>query len=222
MAKVNIHKTAIVSKSAKLADGCEVGPYSIIENDVSIGEATKIGEHCFIGAYTTMGRENRIFTGAIVGSITQDLKYKGERSFLKIGDCNLIREYVTINRSTGEDGVTKIGSKCLFMAYTHVAHDCIVGDEVIMANCGTLGGHVTLEDKSIIGGLTGVHQFVKVGKLAIIGGCSKVVQDIPPFSVADGHPANVRGVNIVGLKRAGCNLKRINEIKKANKLLSHC
>lgn len=214
-----IHPTAIIHKSAKLADDVEVGPYTFIEENASIGKGTQIGTHCFIGAFTTIGRRNRIFTGAIVGSITQDLKFKGERSFLEIGDNNIIREYVTINRSTNRDKATRIGNENLFMAYSHIAHDCVIGNGIIMANCGTLGGYVTLEDKVIIGGLSGVHQYARIGKYVIIGGCSKVVQDVPPFSVADGHPAKIRGVNAIGLKRAKFTAKKINSIKKANKIL---
>jgi len=216
---MKVHPTAIVHKGARLADDVEVGPYAIIENDTSVGRGTRIGAHCFIGAFTDIGEDNRIFTGAVLGSISQDLKFKGERSFLKIGDANIIREYATMNRSTNKDGSTTVGSGNFIMAYSHIAHDCAIGNGVIMANCGTLAGYVTIEDKVIMGGLAGVHQFVKIGTLTIIGGCSKVVQDLPPYSVADGHPAVVKGVNTIGLKRAGLKPDRIKIIKSANKIL---
>jgi len=219
MVKAKIHPTAIVHKGAKLADGVEVGPYAIIEDNVSIGRDTNIGPRCFVGAFTTIGSANRIFTGAIVGSISQDLKFKGERSFLKIGNGNMIREYATLNRSSASGGETVVGDDNFFMAYSHVAHDCVVGSRVILANCGTLAGHVTVEDGVIIGGLGGAHQFVKIGALSIIGGLSKATQDIPPYSIADGSPARVKGINSIGLKRAGFKTKDIRELKKANKLL---
>ena len=216
---MKVHPTAIVHKGAKLAGDVDVGPYAIIENDTSIGRGTRIGPHCFIGAFTDIGRDNRIFTGAVIGSVSQDLKFKGERSFLKIGDGNIIREYVTMNRSTNKDGSTTVGNDNFLMAYTHIAHDCTIGNSVIIANCGTLAGYVTIEDKVIMGGLAGVHQFVKVGTLTLIGGCSKVVQDLPPYSMADGHPASVRGVNVIGLKRAGFKADKVKIIKRANKIL---
>jgi UDP-N-acetylglucosamine acyltransferase len=202
-----------------MAGDVTVGPYTIVEDHVSIGKNTTIGGHCFIGSYTTIGKRNRVFTGAVVGSITQDLKFKGERTCLKVGDDNIVREYVTINRSSNKGRATTIGSGNLFMAYSHIAHDCLIGNGVIMANCGTLAGYVTLEDKAIIGGLSGVHQFVRIGKHAIIGGCSKAVKDIPPYCMADGHPAQVHGINSIGLKRAGFSTSKIRAIKKAIRLL---
>jgi Acyl-[acyl carrier protein]--UDP-N-acetylglucosamine O-acyltransferase len=149
----------------------------------------------------------------------QDLKYKGEDTQVIIGDDNVIREYVTVNRGTGESGKTVIGNKNLFMAYTHVAHDCLVHDNTVIANVGTLAGHVTVENKAVIGGLSAVHQFVRVGRLAIVGGCSKVVQDIPPFSMVDGHPVRVYGLNSLGLKRAGIPLESMRHLKIAFKFL---
>jgi UDP-N-acetylglucosamine acyltransferase len=169
--------------------------------------------------YTTIGRNNRIFTGAVIGSITQDLKFKGERSYVKIGDNNIIREYVTINMGTNEESSTVIGNKVLLMAYCHVAHDCVIKDGAIIANCGTFAGYVTVEEKADIGGLTGVHQFVRIGKLAIIGGCSKVTQDVVPYSMSDGHPLKVYGLNTVGLERADVPQESRNALKKAFKIL---
>jgi len=216
---MRIHPTAIVDKKAKLADDIEVGPYAIIGPDAEIGGSTKVGAHVLIEGYTSIGKGCRIFTGAVLGSIPQDLKYKGVKSFLKIGDNNTIREYATLNPGTSEGSTTDIGEGNLLMAYSHVAHDCKVGNGCVIANNGTLAGHVTLEDKTVIGGLTAIHQFVRVGKVAIIGGCSKVVQDIPPFSTCDGHPARVYTLNALGLQRAGVTKEAQSALKKAFKFL---
>jgi len=218
---MKIHPTAIVDKKAKLADDIEVGPYAIIGPDVRIQRSTRIGPHAVIERHTTIGENCRIFTGACVGSIPQDLKYKGAKSFLKIGNNNIIREYVTLNPGTSEGSVTSIGDGNLFMAYSHVAHDCKIGNGCILANSGTLAGHVRLEDKVVIGGLAAVHQFVRVGKMAIIGGCSKVVQDIPPFSTCDGHPARVYGLNLLGLRRSDISREALAALKKSFKILFH-
>ena len=218
---MKIHPTAIVSSKAKLADDIEVGPYSIIEDNVQIDKGSKIGISCVVQGNTTIGKNCRIFTGAVVGSAPQDLKYKGEASSLKIGDNNIIREYVTINRGTSENGLTLIGNDNLIMAYSHIAHDCIVNNACIIANCGTLAGHVTIEDKAVVGGLVAVHQFVRVGTLSIIGGCSKGVQDVPPYSICDGHPTKVFGLNILGLRRAEISKDNIAKLRHAFKLLFH-
>lgn len=214
-----IHPTAQIHKSAQLADDVEVGPYSIIGEDVKVDSGTKIGAHCVVDAWTKIGKNCKIFSGAIVGSASQDLKYKGNRSFLEIGDDNIIREYATINRGSGEDSVTKIGNGNLIMAYAHIAHDCQIGNKVIIANCGTLAGYVVVEDSAIIGGLSGIHQFVRIGTLSIIGGCSKVVKHIPPYAMADGHPTKIYGLNIIGLKRAGISSDVKVRLKKAFKIL---
>jgi len=216
---IEIHPQAIVSPKARLSDGVKVGPGTVIADTVSIGEGTEIGAFCVIEGNTTIGKNCRIFTGAVIGSIPQDLKYKGEKSFLQIGDNNIIREYTTLNVGTGEAGKTIIGNNNLIMAYSHIAHDCCVGNDCIIANAGTLAGHVTIEDKAIIGGLVAIHQFSRVGKLSIIGGCSKVVQDIPPFSTCDGHPTKVYGLNIVGLRRAGVSSEQIANLRRAFKIL---
>jgi len=168
---------------------------------------------------TTIGKNCKVFTGAVIGSAPQDLKYKGEKSFIKIGDNNIIREYATINRATGEDGLTSIGNDNFIMAYSHIAHDCVINNDCIIANCGTLAGHVKIEDKAVVGGLVAVHQFVRVGSLSIIGGCSKVVQDIPPYSTCDGHPTKVFGLNMLGLRRAQIPKDNITKLKHAFKLL---
>jgi len=216
---MKIHSTAIVDKKAKLADNVEVGPYTIIGPDVEIQDSTSVGAHVVIEGRTTIGERCRIFTGAVVGSIPQDLKYKGAKSYLKIGNNNIIREYVTMNPGTDEGGVTSIGEENLFMAYSHVAHDCKIGDGCVIANSGTLAGYVTLEDKVVLGGLAAIHQFVRVGKVAIIGGCSKVVQDIPPFSTCDGHPARIYGLNPIGLKRLGIPRESQVALNKSFKIL---
>ncbi len=219
---MTIHPSATVDKKAKLASDVKVGPYAVIGPEVKIDKTTEIGPHVVIDGHTSIGKNCRIFPSAFVGTIPQDLKYKkGTRSFLKIGDDNIIRECVTMNPSTDDGGTTSIGSGNLFMAYSHVAHDCEIGDNCIIANSGTLAGHVTLEDRVVIGGLTAIHQFVRVGKLAMIGGCSKVVQDIPPFSTCDGHPARVYSLNLVGLKRAGISKETCDSLRKVFKILFH-
>ncbi|MFH1359999.1 MAG: acyl-ACP--UDP-N-acetylglucosamine O-acyltransferase [Candidatus Omnitrophota bacterium] len=217
---MNIHSTAIVHPKAKIGKNVSIGPYSILSADVTIGENTRIGNFCILEGHTTIGRDCQIFTGAVIGSIPQDKKYKThEKAFLEIGDGNIFREYVTVNPGTGEGGKTIIGCNNLFMAYAHVAHDCIIANGCVLANNGTAAGHVILEDKAIVGGLTGVHQFVRLGYLSITGGCSKVVQDIPPFSKCDGHPAKVYGLNLVGLKRAKIPIESIHLLKKSFKIL---
>ncbi len=207
-----IHSTTIISKKAKLARGLQVGPYTIITDNVVIGEGCKIGAHCLIDGNTVIGEACEIFTGAVIGTQPRDLKYKGENSCLEIGDNNIIREYCTFNSGTGDGGKTSVGSNNLFMAYAHVAHDCHIGNNCIIANNGTLAGHVTIEDKAVVGGLVAIHQFVIVGALSIIGGCSKVVQDIPPYSTCDGHPARVYGLNLIGLRRQGAAKDSIHQL----------
>lgn len=214
-----IHNTAIVSRKAQLAEGVVVGPYSIIGDEVKIGKNTRVGAHCLIEGNTAIGKECEIFTGAVIGSRPQDLKYKGAKSFLIIGDNNIIREYCTFNPGTEDEGRTVIGNNNLFMAYSHIAHDCLVGNDCIIANNGTLAGHVAVEDRAVIGGLVAVHQFVRVGTFSIIGGCSKVVQDIVPYSTCDGHPARVYGLNLTGMKRLGIAKETIALLDRAFKII---
>lgn len=216
---IKIHPTAIVHPDAELGDGVEIGPYSCVSGTVKIGAGTIVAERVSIEGYTTIGADNEIFAGAIIGSRTQDKKFKGGMSFLKIGDRNKIREYVTINPGTKEGTETSIGDDNLLMAYSHVAHDCIIKNHTIIANAGTLAGHVILEDRAIIGGMSAVHQFVRIGKLALIGGCSKVVQDVPPYMIADGHPARVYGLNTIGLDRAGFSKEEKTMIRKVFKVI---
>ena len=218
---MKIHPTAIVDKKAKLADDVKVGPYTIIGPNVEIGKGTVIGPRANIEGYTILGEGNRIFTGAVIGSAPQDLKYKGQKSFLKLGKNNTIREYVTMNSGTEEGTATCVGDGNLFMAYSHVAHNCKIGNNCVIANIGTLAGYVTMEDRVVLGGFAGIHQFTRVGKMSIIGGCSKVVQDIPPFSTCDGNPARVYGLNLIGVRRAGMPQKAQRELKKAFKILFH-
>ena len=216
---VKIHSTTVIDKNAELADDVSIGPYSVISGRTKIGSGTEIGSHCIIDEFTTIGKNCRVFSGAILGSISQDKKFKGAKSFVEIGDNNTIREYTTINRATEENGKTIIGNNNLIMAYGHIAHDCRVGNNIVIANCGTLGGHVVVEDGAIIGGLTGVHQFVRIGNLSIIGGASKVVQDIVPYSMSDGHPVKIYGVNSIGLERSGFSDEAKDNLSKAFKLL---
>ena len=213
------HPTAIISKKAKLGEGVSVGPFAVITDNVEIGAGSKIGAHCVIDGNTKIGSNCEIFTGAVVGSRPQDLKFKGEKVFLEVGNDNIIREYCTLNPGTGDGGRTSVGNGNLLMAYSHIAHDCRVGDECIIANGGTLAGHVTIEDKAVIGGLVAIHQFVHVGTLSIIGGCSKVVQDIPPYSTCDGHPARVYGLNLIGLRRQKFSKGSIENLDRAYKIL---
>lgn len=215
-----IHPTAIISKKAHLDKDVEVGPFVVIGDNVKIGKGTKILNSVTIAGLTEIGEANNIFSGAVIGSPPQDLKYKGEESFLYIGNNNIIREFVTINPGTQNDS-TRIGDNNLIMAYSHIAHDCLVGNKCIFANNATLAGHVEVEDEVVIGGLSAVHQFVRIGKLAIIGGCSKVVQDVPPYSTCDGHPAKVYGINYVGLKRANASQEAMRQLKAAIKILFH-
>ncbi|MDD5281201.1 MAG: acyl-ACP--UDP-N-acetylglucosamine O-acyltransferase [Candidatus Omnitrophica bacterium] len=216
---MQIHPSAIVSSKAKLESGVIVGPYSIIGDNINIGADTVIGAHCVIEGNTTIGKGCEIFTGAVIGSRPQDLKFKGEDVFLEIGNNNIIREYCTLNPGTGQGGKTTVGDNNLLMAYSHVAHDCWVGNGCILANNSTLAGHVSIEDRAVVGGIVAIHQFVRVGMLSIIGGCSKVVQDIPPFSTCDGHPARVYGLNLIGLRRKGVSRESIKQIDQAFKLI---
>lgn len=214
-----IHPTAIVHPDAILGEGVEVGPWAILAGTVKIGARTKVGPRVTIEGHTTIGEDNEIFTGAVVGSLTQDKKADGGVSYLRIGDRNVIREYATLNPGTLNGTETVVGNDNLLMAYAHVAHDCIIHNNTILANNATLAGHVIVEDRAIIGGLSGVHQFIRIGELSITGGHSKAVQDIPPFMMVDGHPARAFGINTVGLDRAGFSKEEKSSIKKAFKII---
>lgn len=216
-----IHPTALVSKKAQLEPDVNVGAFTVIGDNVRIDKGTSIGTHCVIEGHTRIGKECGIFSGSVVGSPPQDLKYKGEKVFLEIGDQNIIREYCTFNPGTNEGGKTIIGNGNLFMAYSHIAHDCIIGNYCVIANNGTCAGHVTIEDKAVIGGIVAIHQFVRIGTLSIVGGCSKVVQDIPPFSTCDGHPAVIYGLNLIGLRRNDIPKESIDQLHHAFKIFFH-
>ena len=216
-----IHPTAVVAPGARIGGGTTIGPYAVIGAQVTIGEECRLGPHVMVEGHTILGDRNQVFTGAALGNIPQDQKYQGEPSHLVIGDDNCIREYVTVNTGTGEHATTHIGNRTLLMAYVHVAHDCTIGDDVIMANGGTLAGHVTLDPWAILGGLSGIHQFVQVGAHAIIGGASKVTRDVLPYSSVDGHPCRCYGPNSVGLRRRGFSPECIRLLKQAFRTLSH-
>ncbi|MCD6232317.1 acyl-ACP--UDP-N-acetylglucosamine O-acyltransferase [Candidatus Aerophobetes bacterium] len=217
--EVFIHPTAIVNSKAKLEDGVEVGPYSMIGENVHIGRGTKIGPQVLVEGWVSIGRDCIISQGVSIGGLPQDRHYKECKSFIKIGDRNLIREYATIHRATGEGNATQIGNDNFLMAYSHIAHNCVLEDGIVLANFVGLAGYVTVEKRAIIGGLTGVHQYVRIGAYSIIGGCSKVVKDIPPYMKADGHPATLWGLNSVGLRRANFPPKTRTLLKKAYKIL---
>lgn len=215
-----IHPTAIIEKGAELDENVTVGPYCIIGSKVKIGTGTIIHNNVVIEADTVIGAENQIFPFTTIGLPPQDIKYKGEPTGVRIGDRNIIREYITIHRgSSGGDGYTEIGSDNFLMAYVHIAHDCKVGNNVIMANAATLGGHVVVEDHVVIGGLVAVHQFVRIGAYAMVGGFSGVGQDVPPYMMASGPRASLYGLNLVGLKRKGFSQETIEELKKAYRIL---
>lgn len=214
-----IHETAIVHPDAQIGVGVQIGPYSVIGPHVTIGDGTRIESHVVIKPFTTIGENCWICTGAVLGGEPQDAKFKGERSFLKIGSRNIIREYVTIHRATGEDNETVIGDDNMLMAYCHVGHNCTLGSGIMMANTVGISGHVVIEDKAVFGGMAGVHQFVRIGKLAMIGGHSKIVQDVPPFMMADGRPARVCELNVIGLRRNGVPPKSRAGLRQAYKLL---
>jgi len=215
-----IHQTAIIDSQAELASGVEVGPYSIIGPQVKIGRNTKIGPHVVIDGWTHIGEGCTVFQFASIGALPQDLKYKGEESWVIMGNNNTIREFVTINRGTSwSQGKTTIGNNNFFMAYSHVAHDCKIGNHVILANAATLAGHITIEDCAIVGGLVGVHQFVRLGCHSIIGGGSGVNKDVPPYMMANGQRAKLYGLNTTGLQRHHFSEEALTNLKKAYRII---
>lgn len=216
---MNIHPSAIVHPKAKLAEDVEIGPFSIIGENVEIGAGTKIMSSVVIDGWTTIGCRNRIYPGVTIGMAPQDNGYKGERAFVRIGDDNEIREYVTIHRAANEDGITTVGSGNLLMAYVHVAHNCTVGNQVTMANYAGMAGHSSIGDQAVIGGLVGIHQFARIGRLCMIGGLAKINKDIPPFTICDGNPARIFGINFRGMSRRGINAEERQHMKKAIRLL---
>ncbi|MFL6588846.1 MAG: acyl-ACP--UDP-N-acetylglucosamine O-acyltransferase [Chthoniobacterales bacterium] len=219
MSRPEIHPTAIVDPKAAIGRGTIVGPYCIVAAGVVVGPDCWLQHHVTLSGPMTAGSRNKFYAYCSIGQQSQDLKYGGEPTYLEIGDDNVFREFVTVNRSTTADGKTRIGNGGNFLAYSHVGHDCNVGDGVVFSNNGTLAGHVQVGDHAVMGGLTAVHQFCRLGRFAITGGCSKIVQDVPPFMIADGNPAKVRGVNVVGLERNGFSAEAIKAIKEAFRLV---
>lgn len=201
--KTLIHPTAVIHPGAELHPTVQVGPYAVIGELVKVGPETVLGAHVVLEGQTEIGARNQIFPGAAIGLEPQDLKYDGSRTQVKIGDGNRIREYVTINRATRAGEATLIGNGNLLMAYVHVAHNCVIEDSVVIANAVALAGHVHIESKAVIGGVVGIHQFVHIGRLAMVGGMSRIDRDVPPYMRVMGNPARVRALNLVGLKRAG-------------------
>lgn len=214
-----IHATAVIDAKAELADDVEVGPYCVVGRGVSLGEGCVLTNHVSIAGPCTVGVRTRFFPFCSIGQRSQDLKYEGEPTYLEIGHDNSFREFCTINRGTARNSRTVIGNHNHFLAYSHVAHDCRVGNHVIFSNNGTIAGHVTVDDYAIIGGLSGVHQFCRIGTHSITGGCTKIVQDVAPFMIADGNPAELRGINQVGLERRGFDNAVVRSLRDAYRLL---
>ena len=215
-----IHKTAIIDSNAKISENVKIGPYSVIGPDVEIGEGTVVQSHVNIKGKTIIGNNNQIYPFASIGNDPQDLKFKGEKTLLKIGDNNKIREYVTINPGTeGGGGKTQVGNNCLFMVSSHIAHDCIVGDNVILANNVPLGGHAQVDDNAIIGGNSAVQQFTRVGKFAMIGGMCGVVRDVIPYGIAHGNRSILQGLNLIGLRRKNIPNREILFLSEAYKII---
>ena len=215
-----IHPTALVSPKAEIGSDVEIGPYTIIGDNVTIGSSAVIGPHVTIDPFVEIGPECHIFQFASIGALPQAIKFQGEETYVKIGRKTIVREFATINRGTGfGGGITEVGEENLLMAYTHIAHDCKTGRGVILANNATLAGHITIEDYVTIGGLTALHQFVRIGKHAYIGGKSAVVKDVPPFVIAAGDRAKLHGLNRVGLKRHGFSTNAIAMLKKTYRLI---
>lgn len=218
-AEQKIHETAVIYPGAKLGKDVVIGPYAVIGPEVTIGDGTVVGPHVVITGATTIGRECRFYQFCSVGEEPQDLKFNGEKTYVSIGDRTRIRESVTIHRATGEGERTSIGSDCLIMATVHIAHNCVLGNHVIMSNAAMLAGHVQVEDHVVIGGMTGVHQFVKIGRNAMVGGFSRLSQDVVPYTIVNGVPARAIGLNNVGISRSGVRLEARRRIKQAYKIL---
>jgi len=215
----SVHESAIVDPGAELGTDVEVGPFSIIGPNVKIGDGTVLASHVVVEQWTTIGENCSIHSGAILGGKPQDQKFKGERSYLNIGNRNIIREYVTIHRATGEGNATTIGDDNMLMAYCHVGHNCTLGSGIMMANMVGISGHVVVEDKVVFGGMVGVHQYVRIGKMAMVGGYSKISQDAPPFMMVDGRPGKVYDLNVRGLRRNKVSAAVRSSLKQAHKLL---
>ncbi|TDU68021.1 acyl-[acyl-carrier-protein]--UDP-N-acetylglucosamine O-acyltransferase [Prosthecobacter fusiformis] len=219
---MSIHPTAIIDPTAKIGADVTVGPYCIIGAGVEIGDGSWLQHHVTVMGPTKIGKNNRFFAYGSIGQQTQDLKYSAEPTYLEIGDHNTFREFCSVHRATSAGDKTSIGSHNNFLSYVHIAHDCVVGNHVIFSNNGTLAGHVVVDDHVILGGLSAVHQFCRIGTRSIIGGCAKVVQDVPPYTTADGNPARARGLNIVGLRRAGFSREQMRSIRAAFRKVYRC
>lgn len=216
---VNIHPTAIIDENAKIGENVTIGAYSIIGPDVTIGNGTTIESHVVIEGETIIGENNYIFSFASIGKVPQDLKFKGEKTRTVIGNNNKIREFVTIHRGTDDKWETRVGDNCLIMAYVHIAHDCIIGNNCVLANAATFAGHVEVEDWAVVGGLTAIHQFTRVGRHAMIGGCSAVTQDVVPYMLSEGNKARAVYINIVGLQRRGFSEEQIKTLREVYKIV---
>ncbi len=214
-----IHPTAIIDPAAEIGANVAIGPYCVVEKNVVIGDDCWLQNHVTICGPTRIGSGNKFYAFGSIGQRSQDLKYTVEPTHLEVGDGNTFREFVTVNRGTSPGDFTRVGNGGNFLAYSHIAHDCVVGDDVIFSNNGTLAGHVTVGDHAVIGGLTAVHQFCRIGRFAITGGCSKIVQDVPPFMIADGNPAEVRGINSVGMERHQFAPETVKQIKEAYRII---
>ena len=214
-----IHPTAVVHSKAEIGADCEIGPYCVVGEHVVLGPRCRLHSHVVIGGHTRLGEGNEIFPFASIGLQTQDLKWKGGITRTEVGANNTFREYVTIHSATGDGETTSVGSNNHILAYCHIAHNVVVGNHVIMSNVATLAGHVIMEDYAVVGGLAAIHQFCRIGKMSIIGGCSKVVQDVPPFMLADGNPAETRTVNKVGMERNGLSEEAQSALRQAFKIL---
>ena len=212
---MKIHPTAIIHPKAKIADDVEIGPFCTIGENVEIGSGTRLMSSVVIEGWTTLGNDNVLYPGVVIGVPPQDFGYHGERAFVKIGSRNEFREYVTIHRAATPEGVTTVGDENLLMGYVHVAHNCTVGSQVTMANYAGMAGHSVIESQAVLGGLVGIHQFARIGRLCMVGGLAKVVKDLPPFSVVDGNPARVFGTNYRGLRRRGIDAPTRQAIKQA-------
>jgi UDP-N-acetylglucosamine acyltransferase len=216
---MNIHQTAIVSPRSEIAPDVRIGPYALVEDDVVIGAGCEIAAHAVVKRFTHLGRRNRVFEHAILGGEPQDVKFRNEPSRLIIGDDNLIREYATLHRASGENETTRIGSRNFLMIGVHVAHNCLIGDDNIFANGAALAGHIAVEDHVFLSNNVGCHQFVRLGRYAMVGGKSKIVRDVLPFFITDGNPPRVRGLNAVGLRRAGFTVDDRRQLRRAYQIL---
>ncbi|HCE06013.1 MAG TPA: acyl-[acyl-carrier-protein]--UDP-N-acetylglucosamine O-acyltransferase [Verrucomicrobiales bacterium] len=214
-----IHSTAVIQEGAQIGEGCRIGPYCVIGPNVTLGTGCELHSHVVIDGHTEIDSENAFYPFASIGLRTQDLKWNGGTTWTRIGSNNTFREYVTVHSASGDGDATVIGSHNNLLAYTHVAHDCQLGDHIIMSNVGTLAGHVTVEDRAIVGGLAAVHQFCRIGTMSIIGGCSKVVQDVPPYMMVDGNPAATRTLNKEGFKRNGVSEDTQRSMRQAYRIL---